>query len=151
MALASTTRSPLVPLTLKSGSRTPQESSRWDIAAVPTAWKTLHPINNVRRFEGEGETIQGFNVPRSVVPCVLGDLLICVRRCQRVPFIDDKPLPGPSGHESFCNFYSGNYRFDIKVCRQEIGIDDGRIERIRAPQLDRSAYSKTISDLINGE
>ena len=47
MALASTTRSPIVPLTLKSGSRTPHRAPRRDIAAVPTAWNTLHPTGSV--------------------------------------------------------------------------------------------------------
>ena len=77
--------------------------------------------------------MQGLNVRRSMVPCVLSNLLVRVRQSQRSPRSNDNPLPSFSGDKSFGSFDSGNYRFDIEVGRQEIGIDDGRIEWIQAP------------------
>ena len=131
MALESMTRSPFVPLTLKSGSKTPHEASCRDIAAVPTAWNVLHPINDVRGFAEE--TIQRLDVRRRMIPCILGDLFIRFRRSQALPRIDNKPSPGFSGDKSFSNFDGSNHRFDVKVGGQEIGINDGRIERVRGP------------------
>ena len=130
-ALASMTRSPFVPLTLQSGSRTPHRASRSDIAAVPTGWKTLHSVNDVR-ISGR-EPIQGLYVRRRVVPCVLDELLIRTRRSRLFPRTNNKPLPGFSSDESLTSFEGGNYRFDVEVGGQEIGIDDGRIKRIRTP------------------
>ena len=52
-ALASMTRSPFVPLTLKSGSRTPHRAPRSDIAAVPTPCSPLHSTNHIRIPETE--------------------------------------------------------------------------------------------------
>ena len=77
--------------------------------------------------------MQWLNVRRRVVPRVLSDLFVRIRRSQRLPRSNDNLLPSFSSHESFSCFDSGNYRFDIKVGGQEIGIDDGRIEWVQAP------------------
>ena len=140
MALASTTRSPFVPLTLKSGSKTPHGAPRRDIAAVPTGWNTLHPIEYVRG--SEREVIQGLNIRPSVVPCILGNLLIRVRGFQRLPRRNGKPSPGLSAHEPFGGFDGGNYHLDVEVGRQVIGIDHGRLKWIRTPQFDISTCPK---------
>jgi len=141
MALASMTRSPFVPLTLKSGSRTPHESPRRDIAAVPTAWKTLHSTSDVSSEEG---MIHGLDVRGRIVPGVLSHLLICVSGSKGLPRCVDEPLPGPSGGEFLSEFHGGNHRFDVEVGRQKIGIDDGRIEWIRASEFDLSTCLKSI-------
>ena len=83
-----------------------------------------------------------FNVRRREVPCVLGELLIRACRSRLLPRTNNKPFPGFSSDESLSGFEGGNYGFDVKVGGQVIGIDDGRIEWIRAPQVDLSACPK---------
>jgi len=130
MALASTTRSPVVPLTLKSGSKTPHGAPRWDIAAVPTAWNRLRPTSNLR---SESVTIQGVNVRRRVVPSVLSDLLVRVCRSKGLPRSANEPFPSLGSDEPLSKFDGGNHRFDIKFRGQEVGVDDGRIEWVQVP------------------
>jgi len=139
MALASTTRSPVVPLTLKSGSKTPHGAPRRDIAAVPTAWNTLHPTDNVSFERG---IIHRIDIRRRMVPDILSDLLIRVCGSQGFPRRANEPFPGPSGGESLRKFDGGNHRFDVEVGRQEVGIDDGRIKWICAPEFDLSTCPK---------
>ena len=79
------------------------------------------------------ETTQGNDIRRSVVPGVLSDLFIRVCRCQKLPRGSNKPLPGLSSDEPFSKFDGGNYRFDIKVGGQKVGIDDGVIKWVLAP------------------
>ena len=114
MALASTTRSPFVPLTLKSGSRTPHGAPRRDIAAVPTAWKTLHQTGNI---SSEGGTVHGVNTRCRVVPGVLSDLLIRICGPKGIPRNPDEPFPGPGGGKSLSKFDRYDHRFDIEVGR----------------------------------
>ena len=85
-----------------------------------------------------------------MVPCVLGDLLIRVRGSKGLPSTDNKPLPGLSSDESLSEFDGGNYRFDIKLGGQVVGIDDGRIKWIRAPWFDRSTCPKNNKGPNNG-
>jgi len=141
MALASMTRSPFVPLTLKSGSRTPHGTPRRDIAAVPTAWKTLHPTSNVSTERG---MIQGVNIPGRVVPGVLSDLLIRVRGSQGLPRSFDEPFPSPGGGESFSEFDGGDQSLDVEVSSQRVGIDNRRIEWICAHEFDLSTCPKVM-------
>ena len=97
---------------------------------MPTAWNTLHSTNSVRK--SEKETIRALDVRRSIFPCVLGDLFIRVRRSQRLPWSNNKPLPGFSGDESFGLFDGSNHRSDVEVGGQEIGVDNRRVERVRS-------------------
>ena len=47
-------------------------------------------------------------------------------------------MPGLGSDESLGKFDGGDYCFDVKIGRQEVGIDDGGIEWIRAPEFDLS-------------
>ena len=79
-----------------------------------------------------------------MVPGVLSDLLICVCGTKRLPLSANEPFPGPGGGESLSEFDGGDHRFDIEVGRQEVGIDDGRIKWIRAPEFDFSTCPKVM-------
>ena len=139
MALASTTRSPFVPLTFKSGSRTPHGAPRRDIAAVPTAWNPLYPTSNVSSERG---TAHGIDAHRRVVLGVLSDLLIRVCGTKGLPRCADEPFPGPGSGKSLSEFDGGDHRFDIEVSGQEVWVNDGRIKGIRATEFDFSTYQE---------
>jgi len=93
----------------------------------------------------------GANLRGRVVSGVLSDLLIRVCRSQGFPRSVNEPLPGSSGDESLSKFDGSDHRFDVEVSRQKIGIDDGRIEWIRAPEFDLSTYPKVMRVEKSGE
>jgi len=76
---------------------------------------------------------QNLNVRQSVVPDILNQLLVCIRRSQIRPRDANKPFPSLSSEESLSSFEGGDNSLDVKFGGQIIRIDDGRIKRIQAP------------------
>ena len=85
-----------------------------------------------------------------MTPCVLDELLIRTCRSWLPPRTKNKPFPGFSGDESLSGFKGGDYRFDVEIGGQVIGIDDGRIEWIRAPQFDLSTCPEGMRGRVRG-
>jgi len=92
--------------------------------------------------------IQNLNARGNVVPGVLSQLLICVRRSQIHPRIANKPFPGLSSEEPFSGFEGGDNSLDVKVGAQIIRIDDGRFKRIQIPEFYRPAYP--VQKMVRG-
>ena len=88
--------------------------------------------------------IHGNDVRRRVVPGVLNDLLVRACGPQWLPRNVDKPFPGLGSGESLSKLDGSDHRFDVEVGRQIIGIDDGRIEWICAPEFDLSTCPKVM-------
>ena len=73
-----------------------------------------------------------------VVPNILGNLFIRVRRTQWTPRGDDESFPGICGDEPFYEFESIYNRLDVEISSQETQVNNRRVEWIRGFQCDTS-------------